>query len=355
MAKVYGTIGSFSELMNKMGDIYEPASFDDIIAFRKNFTYLQLRAKKEIKEELMNEIISLRKKLDELYSVYDIELAGREELLKKEQKDIKEKINVYSVPKENIFQKIHYRFVLDRLFKRKCLLENYLEEEKRKPLKKLEKTISSLKEEINFKETNIERMVEKKAESRIERLNAINLILNKNITLYMGAIGEKCVLNKLKKLPDCFSVINNFRRSFKNGIHQKTTNDWIYSVQIDNIVVGPTGIFIIEVKNWSRRSINNGNFFSPVKQVKRANHALFCYLNDSLRQGYLPSFKDNWGLQKISPKSVVVNMNKIPGGDFQFVKILSPDEVVGYLTYGNKVFSQDQVTELTNFLNSREN
>jgi hypothetical protein len=41
---------------------------------------------------------------------------------------------------------------------------------------------------------------------------------------------------------------------------------------------GPTGLFILETKNWSKQSIKNEDLFSPVQQVKRAAFALFVYL-----------------------------------------------------------------------------
>ena len=50
-----------------------------------------------------------------------------------------------------------------------------------------------------------------------------------------GAVGEWLTAETLKALPDSFAVIND--------VTQKLGN-------IDHVVVGPTGVYVIDVKNW---------------------------------------------------------------------------------------------------------
>jgi len=49
---------------------------------------------------------------------------------------------------------------------------------------------------------------------------------------------------------------------------------------MDFVVVGPTGIYIIEVKNWSNATLNNRHF-SPHEQVDRAGKVLWRYLKNN--------------------------------------------------------------------------
>jgi hypothetical protein len=50
-----------------------------------------------------------------------------------------------------------------------------------------------------------------------------------------GAAGEKSVAHTLSKLPDEFRVVNDVQTPIGN---------------LDHVVIGPTGVFVIETKNW---------------------------------------------------------------------------------------------------------
>jgi len=50
-----------------------------------------------------------------------------------------------------------------------------------------------------------------------------------------GAAGEKSVAHTLSKLPDGFRVVNDLATPTGN---------------LDHVVIGPTGVFVIETKNW---------------------------------------------------------------------------------------------------------
>lgn len=60
----------------------------------------------------------------------------------------------------------------------------------------------------------------------------------KGLQFYRGDFGEKQVRKVLKKLPDDFSVFEDVRIGDKKG-------------NIDFIVVGPTGLFLLEVKSFA--------------------------------------------------------------------------------------------------------
>ena len=57
---------------------------------------------------------------------------------------------------------------------------------------------------------------------------------------YRGRRGEKCVFSILKQLPDEYYIWNDIVLQ-RNG----------YSVQIDQVVISPYGIFVIETKNYT--------------------------------------------------------------------------------------------------------
>ena len=355
MAKIYGNIGSFVELVKKMNGIYSPASLAEVTAFKNDFSKAPLRIRENAKERVLEEISNLKKELEELSADYDEKLNRREELLIGEKNNLEQRINIYSARANNVIIRLYYFLKLRPLLKRKKLLDDHFEEERKRPFMDLENKILSIKESVSYGEVNLEKLIEEIVQSKIEKLNNIRSLLLKNNKLYEGAIGEQKVLDELKKFPDSFSVINNFQRRFEKGIYQKKTNDWIYSVQIDHILIGPTGIFLIETKNWSQDSIENKSLFSPVKQVNRARHALYCYLNNAIENGYLSSFNYNWGLGQISPKGIIVTINNTLRQEFQYVKILSLGNLFQYITSFESIFSKNQVDELTRFLSIDNN
>ena len=54
-------------------------------------------------------------------------------------------------------------------------------------------------------------------------------------SLRKGAAGEKSVAHTLNKLPDEFRVANDVATPSGN---------------LDHVVIGPTGVFVIETKDW---------------------------------------------------------------------------------------------------------
>ncbi|MBK7290418.1 MAG: NERD domain-containing protein [Chitinophagaceae bacterium] len=66
-----------------------------------------------------------------------------------------------------------------------------------------------------------------------------------------GALGEHKVVKELENLSDENILINDFALTFHPAIYNRQENDYIKSIQIDHLLVTPSGIFIIETKNWS--------------------------------------------------------------------------------------------------------
>ena len=142
-------------------------------------------------------------------------------------------------------------------------------------------------------------------------------------------------------MPDKYYIINDFRESFNPPLYNKSEDDRIFSIQLDHIVVGPTGIYVIETKYWSRKSIESNDLFSPIKQLKRSGFALFIILNDFIRGSYL--FSNNWGQTKLSVSNILLMMNSSTNETFQFVKILTESNCINYITKRPVILNDDQI------------
>lgn len=114
--------------------------------------------------------------------------------------------------------------------------------------------------------------------------------------------------------------------------------------------MGPTGIFVIETKYWSTKSISNKMLFSPIKQVKRSGFALFVVLNDAINSGSIMSLINHWGERKISPKQLLVFVNNTPYMKFQYVKCIGIEKLNSYITSRKQEFTSEEIQDILAYL-----
>jgi len=68
---------------------------------------------------------------------------------------------------------------------------------------------------------------------------------------YFKKVGRKdIVLDELHKLPHLFTTLRNKLLRLRYPVTYQKTSESIRSCQIDYLVIGPTGIFVIEAKDW---------------------------------------------------------------------------------------------------------
>ena len=207
-----------------------------------------------------------------------------------------------------------------------------------------------LKNDIDDKKNNSDKWVEQYASNEIQRQEMILAVFKENRHLFYGAEGEERVLMELLKLPDTYTIISDYCLNFVSPIYDRRNDDRIYSIQIDHIVFGPTGIYLIETKNWSKSSTENIDLLSPVKQLQRHNFAMFVLLNQGVKEGRMEHFSNHWGDKKISPKNIVCMVSHRPQQEFQYVKILSLGEMVRHTSYGKQVYNECEVESLSDYL-----
>ena len=150
------------------------------------------------------------------------------------------------------------------------------------------------------------------------------------------------MVKELENLSNDYYLINDFCLTFSPPIYNRQQNDYIKSIQVDHLLVSPSGIFLIETKNWSDESLNNLSLRSPVQQIKRTNFALYKLLNGDLPQ-LLNLNLHHWGDRKISIKNLIVLTNHKPNEEFQYVKIVTLNELLAYIKYFKSSFSASEV------------
>lgn len=152
-------------------------------------------------------------------------------------------------------------------------------------------------------------------------------VFDSNYNLIQGASGEQQELDELKKLPDNFYVVNNVQLNFSKPLYEPRSGQRIYSTQADHVVVCPSGVFLIETKNWSRRTANFDLNFSAFDQIKRTNFALYCYFNPRVNGFFSYFFKR----KKIKIRSVLLMTGHMTDDNDRYVKVLNLSQLRTYI------------------------
>lgn len=347
-AIVYGESGALKDLLERVG---HPSitCLDDIARFRQDYP----RLRRQKLEEGLDEV---RLCLEQLVTEIDLKRIERAAALKTKTDELNQVLgrlkSERSLPvrRGNVWVRTVGKIeAWHRNWKIKRLKSGF-QSNLRKATLKLDKRIRALETEIEGIQEDPEAAAEELVSRDLRELDRLESGLDRETPLYYGAIGERDVIQKLSKLPGTYYVINDFKQSFSRPIYNRAEQDRIYSIQIDHVVVGPTGIFVIETKNWSEETILSEAHFSPVKQVRRAGFALFVILNQTLRPRGIRGLFSRSGGKKLSPKQVVVFRNGAPQGGQQFVKQLGIGSLNSYITYGGQMFEPEDVLEIVEFL-----
>jgi len=144
-------------------------------------------------------------------------------------------------------------------------------------------------------------------------------------------------------------------RNDLSPIYYKKENERIFSVQIDHLLVTNSGIFIIETKNWSKKSIESLDFRSPVKQIRRTSYALFVILNSDTKQRGINFRRHHWGDKQLPLRNIVVMINEKPKEKFKYVQVKTLNELNRYITYFEQIFDDSEVESISKHLKRIKN
>ena len=313
---VFNKVGSLTVLRRELtkNGIDRFMTFNEIAEFMQNYNNEIQECIRITTDNLKDEIeryqIELEQKMNEYHSLID----ERRRQLKKQIVENEEYIVM-----ETKFKIISV--ILKKFRKRKNdYLKGNIDILVEKPFNKKQKKIDSLKALIDAYSKDFNDLVKNRSEKNIAEIHHTLSTLKKLEPIYYGAVGELQAVKALSSLDDSYYIINDLQLKFNPPIYDKRNNDRIYSIQVDHVVVGPTGVFIIETKNWSQESINSFDLFSPIRQLKRSSFALFVFLNDLVARNRLKSFKLHWGDKKISINKHTIDDERINPRTFSICK-----------------------------------
>lgn len=348
MAHIIGQIESLKTLRSKLSDrnVSMFSSVKEIQDFRRDFprikSELLLQAATNLNQEIRGKQVTLKveeKVLSDNSHDLRIQLEKKEERLKSSIDDLKKGRSNKSL--------LLGIFITMQLGLKLVKLKSISNHERiiTRKTRKTRNNIDSLRTEIDYLVNNEQDVIDSRVKGELEEVNRTFDVVTELRTIIAGAIGEGKVERQLKKLSDSYYIINDFKYRFNKPITHRQTGEKIFSIQIDHLVIGPTGIFILETKNWSQRSVESLNLRSPIDQVHRTSYALFILLNNRI------SFNTHhWGEKKISVKNVLVMTQATTQEKFKFVSIRSLNDLNSYLTYFDPIYSKEEVAMLSQLI-----
>jgi hypothetical protein len=353
MSKIFNTIGSLTTLKLQLeeNNIYDFKSLKEVIDFQNSFAISRQQLIYHHKNQIEKELTLLNIELKSLEATIDKERQQIEGFLTNEIEELKQQLD-FSIrnTSANIFQKttkvlIHWNY--KRKIKNK---ENEFANKVKTTISSLNYNLQEKNNRYQFITSNIDEAVKQSVHHPLSELERKKAVVDQLNSFIYGALGEQKVVKTLENLSDEYFLINDFSVSFSKAIYYGQENDYIKSTQIDHILVAPSGIFLIETKNWSEKSIDNLNLRSPVEQIRRASFILYKLLNSNRSSYHMRLDSHHWGNKKISIKNLIVMTNTKPQGEFQYVKILTLNELIGYIQYFKPLSSGEETQRIAEFL-----
>jgi len=316
-------------------------SIREIEDFKRNYESIKVEILAQAQISIQKEIAQKSTELEKL----ELELKAA---VRNEEEKVKSAIHRLDVKISELTERLNKQAFLRRLF---LTISRWQQNSKLHQLRNnsdriifkrtslIQRKVKNLHSHVDFLNTNTEKIISERCENDLSELNRTKQAISDLRTIIAGAKGEYAVEQELKKLPDNFYVINDYRLNFTRPIINKKNGDKIFSIQIDHLVVSPGGIFLLETKNWSNRSIRSLNLRSPIDQIQRSSYALFVFINNNISLN-----SHHWGSKQISLKSVLVMVGATTNQKFQFVKIKELKALNRYLKYFEPIYT-DQETK----------
>lgn len=349
MCKVYNQIGSLTTIKSHLNnhEINEFKSINELITFKNNYStnHQQIISHHSILIE--KEKTELNEEIAKLEDLIEVNKDGIRQHLNLNLNELKKQLDNIPSTQSNVL-KTMLSYFERKVIKRKIHnIETNFDTKIANSIQQLTNTLKTKSNRLQHIVTNFDDAVNQSCFLQLKELERKkNIIEDINTSIY-GAIGEQKVSKDLENLSDDYILINDFTYTFHPVIYNRQENDYIKSVQIDHILISPSGIFLIETKNWSENSINSLSLRSPVKQIKRTNFALFKILVKEIS-----SLLDrhHWGDKKVPIRNLIVLINQKPNEEFQHVKILTLKELRNYVEYFKPIFSAKETQKIANFL-----
>lgn len=323
MVIIHGVSGSTQYLLNglKPVDGRSLETFEDIHYFYGNYAGILVETEAAVNDQLDEKITCLNNTEIQLDVRIREGIARRTEEIDAEIAELRTKIDSAT----NI------------LTRWSCTVKRWIAVSLRS--RRISRPFSGLKSELHRVQTEKAMLIRNKpflVRRECSNITENHAFIADNMPFFIGAIGEETVINALSRLSDEYHLFNDVNLRFHPPIHWREKNDYIKSSQIDHIVVGPTGLFLVETKNWKFLDIETKSD-KLVYQVRRSSLALWFYLRKNYARYDVPK-----------TRNVVVSVQGCrPGQKLDpYIDITIPNRLCEYITTRTNTLPVDAVDRL---------
>lgn len=353
MCKVHNSVGCLTIVKSHLQrhNITDFNSLNEVINFQKNISTLRQQIISNHEQLIEQEKTALIADISQLDNSIKADKTHFENNLRKDIEEITQKLNSLSTSANLNFIQRFVNYAKQWFYKRKVQdLELNLNSKVNYAVRKLVEQHQNKTNRYQYITSCFRDAVNESCLTEVNELENKQRIIDEANTSIYGALGEHKVVKELENLSDENILINDFALTFHPAIYNRQENDYIKSIQIDHVLVTPSGIFLIETKNWSEKSLNNLDLRSPVQQVKRTSFALFKLLTGNIANDKVKLNKHHWGDRKIPIKNLIVLTNSKPNEEFQYVKVLTVSELLGYVRYFKPMFTSMETQAISSYL-----
>jgi hypothetical protein len=357
MTIVEGQIESLKKLKETLNqsDITRFNSIAEINIFIKNYDSERNEIPQNIENALDDEIKDLQSDLVERQKIYDDLEAHISDEIRHDIKNLKEKLEqAREKANKHLINKIFFFPKIRILAHKKSKLEKNFEKLIRQKTRIAEHKVIKSKNGLDEYIENRERIISERCMQCYKEMDYTKEVVDGLYTLIAGAIGESAVVKELQKLSDNYILFNDFSVKFNPPIFNRKESDRIYSIQIDHLLICNSGIFILETKNWSKQSIKSLDLRSPVKQTMRTSYALFVLLNSESEYNRIKLDRHHWGNKQIPVRNLIVMIHEKPKEIFKHVKVVTLNQLIGYITYFDTIFNDAEVKSIADYLRTKK-
>lgn len=353
MCKVHNSVGCLTTVKSHLQrhNINDFNSLNEVLNFQKSFSALRQQIISTHEELIEQEMTALVADISQLDNAIKADKTYFENYFLKDIEDLKAKLKSLLTSGNLNFIQRFFNYVKQWLYKRKVQdLEFNLDSKVNHSVRELVQQHQDKTNRYQYISSNFRGAVNESCLNHVTELENKQRIIDEVKNSIYGALGEHKVVKELENLSDENILINDFALTFHPAIYNRQENDYIKSIQIDHLLVTPSGIFIIETKNWSEKSLSNLDLRSPVQQVKRTNFALFKLLTGDIANDKVKLKQHHWGNRKIPIRNLIVLTNSKPNEEFQYVKILTVSELLSYVRYFKPMFTSIETQAISSYL-----
>ena len=353
MCKVHNSVGCLTTVKKhlKRHNINDFNSLNEVINFQNSFSTLRQLIISEHELLIENEKITLDTEILQLSNTIKTDKTHFENIFRNEIEELVQKLNGLSTSTGFNFIQRFVNYIKRRFLERE--LQSFELNLNNKVSYAIRNLVDQHQNKTNRQEyitSHFRDAVNKSCLTEINKLEYKQRIIAEVKNSIYGAFGEHKVVKELENLSDENILINDFTQSFHPAIYNRQENDYIKSIQIDHLLVTPSGIFIIETKNWSEKSLASLDLRSPIQQIKRTSFALFNILTGDNSKHIINIKQHHWGDRKIPIKNIIVMTNSKPNEEFQYVKVLTVSELLSYVKYFKPLFTSSETQAIASYL-----